>query len=141
VSWKTSDMLIIRPMGNPIRTPITYPISRRFSVTSVASASDPSLDQLIVRQNLAVVRHGQTRDDVEQRRLATSARADQANKLALVYMEGNLVERMHACARRAKPFGYALYCEFGGQSRTDSQHQGFSIKRVRPGTPRRKPTA
>src|ERR1035438_947705 len=100
-------------------------------------------DGLIVSQYMALIRKGQARQDIEQRRLAAAARADQTNKLTLLDAQIDIIQRQHRGARGAKPLGYPFDDELGRrgglQLKTCCGH-GFSTSRDKSGALRRNPT-
>src|SRR6185436_1937904 len=70
-------------------------------------AAGPGHD-LIVGEHAALVGYGQPGDDVEQGRLAATARTDQTDELAPVDRELDVVQGLDRSARRAKPFRNAV---------------------------------
>ena len=78
-----------------------------------ALAAGPG-DLFAVRQHTAGIRFVEAGDEVEQRALAATARADEADELALAHFEAHVLQRLHAAGARGEGFGNALHDELGG---------------------------
>src|ERR1022692_314434 len=92
---------------------------------------------------MALIRKGQARQDIEQRRLAAAARADQTNKLTLLDAQIDIIQRQHRGARGAKPLGYPFDDELGRRGGLQLKAccgHGFSTSRDKSGALRRNPT-
>src|SRR5579885_158642 len=99
------------------------------------------LDGPVVRHDAARIRRRRAGHDVEQRRLAAAARADQRDELAFADRQTDIRQRLHVRALGAEVLGDVFDGELGGRRwRTVGiAHQGFSIRRPMSGASRRKP--
>src|SRR6476661_3389269 len=73
-----------------------------------------TFDGLTIGQYAALIRLGQSRHDVEQRRLAAPAGPDQANDFSFLDAQIDLVQNMDISTRRLKPLGHAFNQKHGG---------------------------
>src|ERR1700730_12764486 len=99
---------------------------------------------LIISHDASLIRFFQTGNDVEQGRFAATAWSDYDDEFSFGDFEGNIVQRVHGLPFLLEPFRDVLDHELAWRRTLQlflQRHQGFSIKRARSGTSRRKPAA
>src|SRR5215467_397620 len=115
---------------------------RRFLKHDQSLTTRP-LDRLAICQHAALIGFCEPGDDVQQSGFAATARAYNADKFAVSYIEREIVKGLNCCYRRVEALADALHRQFRrlrGHHRVGHQYHGFSIRRERSGAPRKKPT-